>query len=76
MSSKLLAVRQRSETAYTSLRVPDSGSDNELIRINNKKLEALAMRIAWAFGSIVVLLAVLSLLLVVAGYAGSRFSLP
>jgi hypothetical protein len=39
------------------------------------KLEAFAMRIAWAFASIVVLLVIVSLLLVVAGYAGSRLAL-
>jgi hypothetical protein len=39
------------------------------------KLEAFAMGIAWAFASIVVLLVIVSLLLVVAGYAGSRLAL-
>jgi len=39
------------------------------------KLETLAMRIAWGFASIVVLLVMVSLLLVVAGYAGSRLAL-
>jgi hypothetical protein len=39
------------------------------------KLEAFAMRIAWAFASIVVLLVVVSLFMVVAGYAGSRLAL-
>jgi hypothetical protein len=33
------------------------------------------MRFAWAFVSIVVLLVIVSLLLVVAGYAGSRLAL-
>jgi hypothetical protein len=64
-----------SETAYGSVRVPDNGSNNELIRTNNMKLEAFAIRIAWAFASIVVLLVIVSLLLVVAGYAGSRLAL-
>jgi hypothetical protein len=75
MSSKSLAVNQLSETAYASVRVPDNGSDNERIRTNNMRLEALVMRIAWAFASIVVLLVIVSLLLVVAGYAGSRLAL-
>jgi hypothetical protein len=68
-------VNQISETAYASVRVPDNGSDNELLRTNNMKLEAFAMGIAWAFASIVVLLVIVSLLLVVAGYAGSRLAL-
>jgi hypothetical protein len=75
MSSKSFAVNQLSETAYASVRVPDNGSDNELLRTNNMKLEAFAMGIAWAFASIVVLLVIVSLLLVVAGYAGSRLAL-
>jgi hypothetical protein len=75
MSSKSFAVNQISETAYASVRVPDNGSDNELLRTNNMKLEAFAMGIAWAFASIVVLLVIVSLLLVVAGYAGSRLAL-
>ena len=47
-----------------------------LIRTTNMKREAFVMRIAWAFASIVVLLALMTFLLVVAGYAGSRFALP
>jgi lipopolysaccharide/colanic/teichoic acid biosynthesis glycosyltransferase len=75
MSLKLFAVNHLSETACASVRVRDNGSDNELIRPNNMKLEAFAKRIAWAFASIVVLLVIVSLLLVVAGYAGSRLAL-
>jgi hypothetical protein len=75
MGSKSFAVNQLSETAYASVRVPDNASDNELIRTNNMKLEAFARRFAWAFASIVVLLVIVSLLLVVAGYAGSRLAL-
>jgi hypothetical protein len=75
MGSKSFAVNQLSETAYASVRVLDNASDNELIRTNNMKLEAFAMRFAWAFVSIVVLLVIVSLLLVVAGYAGSRLAL-
>jgi hypothetical protein len=33
------------------------------------------MRIAWAFASVVAVLMIVSLLLVVAGYAGSRLAL-
>ena len=49
--------------------------DKELIRTNNRKLEAFAITVAWAFASIVVLLVIMSLLLVVAGFAGSRLTL-
>jgi hypothetical protein len=75
MSSKSFAANQLSETAYASMRVPDNGSDRELIHTNNVKLEAFAIRIAWAFVSIVVLLVIVSFLLAVAGYAGSRLAL-
>jgi hypothetical protein len=75
MSSKSFAANQLSETAYASMRVPDNGSDRELIHTNNVKLEAFAIRIAWAFASIVVLLVIVSFLLAVAGYAGSRLAL-
>ena len=73
MSSKA-APANHSETAYTSPRVSDNGSGNEVIRTNNMKLEAFAIRIAWVFSSIVVLLVVVTFLLVVAGYAGSRLA--
>jgi hypothetical protein len=75
MSSKSFAVNQLSETAYASVRVPGNGSDKKLIRTNNMKLEAFAIKIAWAFASIVVLVVTMSLLLVVAGFAGSRLAL-
>ena len=75
MSSKSFAVNQLSETAYASVPVPDNGLDKELIRTNNRKLEAFAIKVAWAFASIVVLLVIMSLLLVVAGFAGSRLTL-
>ena len=45
VGSKSFAVNQLSETAYASVRVADNGSDNELIRTNNMKLEAFAMRV-------------------------------
>ena len=56
------------------MRVPDNGSDNQLIRTHNIRLEAFVIRIAWAFGSIVVLLVVVTLLLVAADYAGPRLA--
>lgn len=75
MSSKSLAVNQVSPPAYTAIRTPRNGSDDDLMRANKTKLEAFARRIAWAFASIVALLVIVSLLLVVAGYAGTRFAL-
>lgn len=42
---------------------------------NNVNLQAFAVRVAWAFTSAVLVLIVASLLLVVAGYAGSTFAL-
>jgi hypothetical protein len=75
MSPKSFAANQLSATAYASVRVPDNNSDNELIRTNNVRFEAFAMRIALAFASIVVLLVAVSLLLVVTGYAGSSLAL-
>jgi hypothetical protein len=71
MSSKSFVVSQE----YVSVWVPDNGSNNELIRTNNMKLEAFVIGIACAFASIVVLLVVLTLLLVATGYAGSRLAL-
>jgi hypothetical protein len=75
VSSKSLAANQLSEPVYDSVRVPDNGSDNELIRTSNMWLEAFAIGVASAFASIVVLLLIVSLLLLIAGYAGSRLAL-
>jgi hypothetical protein len=47
--------------------------EKELMRTNNMKLEAFAVRFAWGFAAIVLLLAG-SLLLLVAGFAGSSFA--
>ncbi len=44
------------------------------MRPNSMKLEAFTVRLAWAFASAVLLLTAVSLLLVVAGYAGSAFT--
>jgi hypothetical protein len=75
MSSKSLAVNRLSETAYASVRVPNNGSKNQVIQTNDMKLEAFALKIAWVFAFIVVLLMILSFLLATAGYAGSRLAL-
>ncbi len=44
------------------------------MRTNNMKLEALTVRVAWGFASTVLLLLVVGLLLLVAGFAGSSFA--
>jgi hypothetical protein len=44
------------------------------MRTNNMKLEAFTLRLAWGFASIVLLLMVVGLLLLVAGFAGSSFA--
>ena len=75
MSSKSFAANQLSETAYASVQGPDNSSDDALMRTSNTKLEAFTMSTAWAFASIVALLVTVTLLLVVAGYAGSRLAL-
>jgi len=41
---------------------------------NNVKLEAFIVKLAWAFVSAVLLLVLVSIVLVVAGYAGSTFA--
>ena len=44
------------------------------MRTNNMTLEAFTLRLAWGFASIVLLLMVVGLLLLVAGFAGSSFA--
>jgi hypothetical protein len=44
------------------------------MRTNNMKLEAFTLRLAWGFASIVLLLIVVGVLLLVAGFAGSSFA--
>jgi hypothetical protein len=53
----------------------DSRNDLEknLMRPNSVQLEAFTVRLAWGFVSVVLLLLVVTVLMVVAGYAGSRF---
>ena len=43
-------------------------------RANNMRLEALALKLAWAFASAVLLMVVIGMVLVIAGYAGSIFA--
>jgi hypothetical protein len=53
----------------------DLGNDlqRNFMRPNSVKLEAFTVRLAWGFVSTVLLLLVITALMVVAGYAGSRF---
>ena len=53
----------------------DFGNDlqRNFMRPNSVKLEAFTVRLAWGFVSAVLLLLVVTVLMVVAGYAGSRF---
>jgi hypothetical protein len=46
----------------------------KLMVLNNVKLELFTVIVAWAFASVIFLLMVVSLLLMVADYAGSTFA--
>jgi hypothetical protein len=48
--------------------------EKKLMRPNSVQLEAFTVRLAWGFASAVLLLMVVSLLLMKAGYAGSTFA--
>jgi len=48
--------------------------EEELMHTNNMKLEAFTVRVAWGFASSVVLLLLVGLFLLVAGFAGSSFA--
>jgi hypothetical protein len=67
MKSQSLAVIELPATASSSV-------EKKLMRPNTMKLEAFTVRLAWAFASVVLLLLLVSLLLVVAGYAGSTLA--
>jgi hypothetical protein len=78
VKSPSLAVIERAATASASVENASDNSEKELIhpnliRPNNVKLEAFTVKLAWGFASAVLLLMVVSILLVVAGYAGSIF---
>jgi hypothetical protein len=68
------AVIELSATARSSVRNAIVSPEGKLMRPNGMKLEAFTVRLAWAFASAVLLLTAVSLLLVVAGYAGSAFT--
>jgi hypothetical protein len=48
--------------------------EDELMRTNNRKLEAFTVSVAWGFASSVLLLLLVGLLLLVAGFAGWSFA--
>ena len=58
-------------TVPSSIKVETCGKAQNSMDANN--LETFTVRVAWAFASAVGLLVVVSLLLAVAGYAGSTF---
>jgi hypothetical protein len=68
------AVIELSATAASSLQSAIVNPEEKLMRPNSVKLEAFTVRLAWAFASALLLLTAVSLLLVVAGYAGSAFT--
>lgn len=59
--------------AALSIEIGIGRNEQKSMSANNATIESLAVRFAWVFASAVVLLMVVSLLLAVAGYAGSTF---
>jgi hypothetical protein len=73
MKPNSLAVVEQSATVSSSKEGhPDSMP--KLMVLNNVKLELFTVIVAWAFASVIFLLMVVSLLLMVADYAGSTFT--
>jgi hypothetical protein len=73
MKSNSLAVVEQSATVSSSKEAPPD-SMPKLIVLKNVKLELFTVIVAWAFASVIFLLMVVSLLLMVADYAGSTFA--
>lgn len=71
MKSRSLPVVELPEIAASSGENATDEIDRKLLRPNSLNLEAFTVGLAWAFASTICLLIVLSILLVVAGYAGS-----
>ena len=71
-SNSLAVVEQLAIVSSSKEGPPDSMP--KLMVLNNVKLELFTVIVAWAFASVIFLLMVVSLLLVVAGYAGSTFA--
>ena len=74
MKSQSFAVIEVPATKSSSEENAPDDTDRKLMRPNSEELEAFTVRLAWAFASAVILLMVVSVLLVVAGYAGSAFT--
>jgi hypothetical protein len=74
MKAQSLAVIELPAAASSSMERATHDIERKLTRPNSVKLEAFSVRLAWTFASAVLLLLLVSLLLVVAGYAGSAFS--
>ena len=73
MKPNSLAVVEQSATVSPSKEdLPDSMP--KLMVLNNVKPELFTVIVAWAFASVIFLLMVVSLLLMVADYAGSTFT--
>jgi len=66
--------RSWSQTLLRSSKEGPPGSMPKLMVLNNVKLDLFTVIVAWAFASVIVLLMVVSLLLMVADYAGSTFA--
>jgi len=73
MKPNSLAVVEQSATVSSSKEGPPD-SMPKLMVLNNVKLELFTVIVAWAFASVIFLLMVVSLLLMVADYAGSTFT--
>jgi len=73
MKPNSLAVVEQSATVSSSKEGPPD-SMAKLMVLNNVKLELFTVIVAWAFASVIFLLMVVSLLLMVADYAGSTFT--
>jgi len=71
MKSRSFPVVELPEIAASSGENATDEIDRKLLSPNSLNLEAFTVRLAWAFASTICLLIVLSILLVVAGYAGS-----
>ena len=74
MKSQSLVVIELPATASSSMESTTDDMEKKLTRPSSMKFEAFTVRLAWAFASAVLLLMVVSLLLVVAGYVGSTFA--
>jgi hypothetical protein len=73
MKSQSSALIELPAIASSSVENAADAVEQKLNRPKSVQLEAFPVRLAWAFASVVFLLIVVSLLLVVAGYAGSMF---